>query len=125
MIISGLFFIPLERINVADLQPVRAVQVSREGDRITLETDLGQKGSGESLKDALNNLKRNSVGIVYLKTTEYLLVTNKAENLLVELGGYFGRNTRVYIGNASGQIAETAQYLSVHGHLPKLKKYLA
>ena len=90
-----------------------------------METDLGQKGSGESLKDALNNLKRNSIGIVYLKTTEYLLVTNKAENLLVELGEYFGGNARVYIGNASGQIAETAQYLSVHGRLPKLKKYLS
>lgn len=123
MIISGLFFVPLRRVNIADLLPVQALSVQWSGSSYILETDLGQKGSGETIKAAIQNLKRNSTGVIYLDTIEYLFITDGTENVVREMRKHLKGSTQVYVGNGKENIADVAQYLSVHAKLPKLRNW--
>ena len=120
VILLSLFFVPLERVEIGELLPVRAVAVYVSDGMIFVEIDTGEKGSGIDVTQALDQLKRNTPAIIYLKTAEYLLVTDATEYLVHELRGVMRNNVKVYNCDAEGRVKEVAEYLDVHGELTKM-----
>ena len=122
-ILASLFLAPLERLDVAKLLPIQAVAVYMDGDAVVLETDTGHKGRGTDVAEGLQNLKKNTPAVVYLDTAEYLLLDKNATDFLEQLKNFLKPSVKICICDASGRVQKVAEYLNVHGKLPKLKDY--
>ena len=118
-----LFFVPLNRVNVADLLPIEAVAVYMDGEQVVLETDTEHKGTGETAEKALAALKENTPAVVYLDTAEYLLVSPDAVEQMESLRPYLKSSVKVCVCQAAGKVKNAVEYLEVHGDLPHLKAW--
>lgn len=123
VILALLFAVPLERADVAKLLPIRAVALYTDGPSVILETDGAHTGTGEDVTQALSNLKQKTPALVYLDTAQYLLVSEEAVSYVEELGSLLKPSVKVCVCEAAGRVQETAEYLEVHGNLPKLKQW--
>ena len=113
VIMIAVLFAPVERVDIAKMQPVEAVAVRKENDRIQLITDTQDIGEGETVEQALENLRETAYAIVYLDTAQFLLVEESAWDHVHELLPYLKKTIRIgsYEG---GDIAQEARFLSVH-----------
>ena len=118
-----LFFVPLNRVNVADLLPIEAVAVYIDGDRVVLETDTQHQGVGENAEKALIALKENTPAVVYLDTAEYLLVAPNAAEQVENLRPHLKSSVKVCVCEAAGKVKEASKYLEIHKELPRLKDW--
>ena len=123
IILVSLFFVPLERLDVAKLLPIQAVAVYMQGDSVVLETDTKNIGRGMNVADALENLKETTPAVVYLDTAEYLLVSPDAKHSAVELKNYLKPSVKVCICDGAGRVKEAAKYVEIHGNLTKLRHW--
>ena len=114
LIIILTFFSPVQRLDVAKLQPVEAVAVYMEQDMVILKTDTEDIGIGKTTQEALQNLKDTTLAVIYLDTAEYLLVAPGAEQCAEELKPHLKTSTKVrtYSG---GEVKEEVKYLDAHG----------
>ena len=113
LIIILTFFSPVQRLDVAKLQPVEAVAVYMEQDMVILKTDTEDIGIGKTTQEALQNLKDTTPAVIYLDTAEYLLVAPGAEQCAEELKPHLKTSTKVgtYSG---GEVKEEVKYLDAH-----------
>ncbi|MBQ7769480.1 MAG: hypothetical protein IJ403_11460 [Oscillospiraceae bacterium] len=118
-----LFFVPLNRVNVADLLPIEAVAVYMDGGQVVLETDTEHKGFGENAEKAFVSLKQNTPAVVYLETAEYLLVAPDAVEQVEILRPHLKPSVKVCVWNAAGKVKDAAKYLEIHRDLPTLKTW--
>lgn len=121
VILAILFFVPLERVDVAKLLPIEAVAVYMEEGNVVFETDTEHKGRGADVAKALENLKENTPAVVYLDTAEFLIVSEDAQSHLNALRSYLKPSVKVCIGGARNHVKDAAKYLDVHGDLPMLE----
>lgn len=113
---------PVDRLDVANLQPVEAVAIYAENGQVVLETDTGEKGRGDTAMDALTELKQNASAVIYLDTAEYLLIQEGAEAYGEELRPYLKGSVKVGVYK-TGDVKNAAKYLEIHGKLPKLRDW--
>lgn len=113
LIIISLFFAPVQRLDVAKLQPVEAVAVYTDGETVVLITDTEDTGRGKTAKEALHNLKETTAAVIYLDTAEYLLIAPDAENYIEELKPHFKSSIKVKPYNG-GEVKEEVKYLDAH-----------
>ena len=118
-----LFFVPLNRVNIADLLPVEGVALYIDSGQATLETDMGNIGTGETVEEALAALKENTPAIIYLDTAEYLLVSTDALDQVESLRPYLKPSIKVCVCQAAGRVKNAVQYLRIYGDLPTLKTW--
>lgn len=122
---AGLGGIPFAGTDVGKLQPVELIRVSRVGDRILVETDTGDRGTGADLAGAFEDLKQTTSGQVFLDTAEYLLVSPAAEGLLPELSEYLRPACGVCLERGKADLEQAAAYLSAHEPKLTLQDYRA
>ena len=120
-ILCSLLFVPLERVQIAQLHPVTAVAVRMENDKIVVETDGGLRGTSQSLAGAVEDLKINAPFVVYLDTAEYLLIAENALIYIEELAAYLKDSTKVCLTDAQDDLEWMIRYLDSHGDLPDLR----
>lgn len=113
---------PVERLDVAKLEPVEVVFLSREGDEVHLATDTDAQGSGADAAEALNDLRQTTTGVVYLDTAEFLVVAEDAADQIDRLRGWLKGSVKLCFAK-NLQVKEVAKYLEVHGDLPKLRDW--
>ncbi len=118
-----LTFAPVKGAELGKMHPVEVVLVSRQGNSLVLSTDTGDAGQGIDVLSALENLKATTSGIIYLDTTEYLLLTEGAEDAAQQLKSYLKKSVRVCMADSAVDLKEAAKFLPVHGDLPKLKEW--
>lgn len=113
IIIALALCIPVQRLDVAKLQPVEAVAAYMENKKLVLVTDTEEKGRGETVQQALADLKEKASSAIYLDTARYLLVGPGGESCVQELLNCLRRNVKVrpYLG---GDLAEAVKYLDAH-----------
>ena len=63
------------------LLPAAVLALWEDGKQITLETDMGDLGEGETLEDALRDLRDSAPGEVLLDTVENLILTENSRYL--------------------------------------------
>ena len=119
VLILGLSLLaPVQRLDIAKLQPVESVAVYVERGEIVLQTDKESVGRGATAQQALEDLKKNAPAVVYLDTADYLLIGEGALDASNEVRGWLKRSiqTAKYAG---GDVKEETQYLKVHGSQAK------
>lgn len=124
-ILVSLLFAPVERLDVAQLQPVQTVAVAADDKAVTIETDTGSKGKGETLREAVEDLEQNTPGVIYLDTAQYLLLTEATESYAAQLLEFMEAKVRVSLWDGKGSVKEAAKYLDVRKDLPSLKDLVA
>ena len=124
LMIAALCFVPLKRLDIAKLRPVQAVAMYLENEHVVLETDTGDQGRGETVQNALKDLKEKASAVIYLDTADILLVAENAVSQIEELAQYIKKSVRLCVCDASGRVEQVAEYLEVHGNMPKLRDWL-
>ncbi len=123
IILVLLFLAPVERLDVAKLEPVQTVAVRTDNGDVMLETDTKNVGRGASAQEALQDLEENTPGVIYLDTAQYLLVTEDAMQYIDQLRADLKQSVLVSMWDGKGSIDNAAKYLSVHGKLTKLRDW--
>ena len=114
ILIIGALMIPAEKTDIGNMKPVELVQLERNGDRVMIRTDVEDKGQGQDVSEALENLNRMSNGIIYLDTADYLLVDMDAAADVVELAGVLKASTRVCWAEKKIDPEKAAAFLRIH-----------
>lgn len=123
LLLVSLLFVPLNRVNVADLLPVEAIALYMDGDVVVLETDTEYKGRGETAEQALADLKENTPAVIYLDTAEYLLVAPNATEQVERLRPYLKPTVKVCVCEAAGRVKLEVEYMEIRDGLPRLKNW--
>ena len=116
-----LFVAPVERLDVAQLQPVQTVAVQIQQQQVVIETDTGNRGQGSTVQAAVADLESNTPGVIYLDTAQYLLLTRDAEAHWSALKEYMHPWVRVSLWDGTGSIEKAAKFLEIRHDLPRLK----
>ncbi len=114
LVIAGglLLRLPTPAVDVAKLEPVELVFVTQEAGAVTVQTDTGARGSGDSLAHAVERLREGADGVVFLDTAVYLLVSRELN--AVELCQIFRPDCQVCYGQPGMELEGAAAYLDVH-----------
>ena len=123
VILALLFFTPLERLDIAHLEPVQTLAVRINGDIVELETDTGNSGQGKTVAEAVKSMEENTAGVIYLDTAQYLLVAPDAVEEIESLRPHLKTTVKVCVCEAAGKVKDAAKYLEIHRDLPTLKTW--
>lgn len=123
VILAALFFVPLQRVEIANLEPIQAVWMYRENGNIVLETDTEDEGSGVTVADALADMKNNSSGIVYLDTAQYLFVSETAKEEIYAIQPYLKNSVQLCIWNGQGELKSAVEYADSHKICLKIRAW--
>ena len=121
VILLSLTFAPIKPLDLANLEPVQTVSVRCEQNKIILETDTENRGEGETVAEAVADLKKKSPGVIYLDTAQYLLITKETAHYIEDLGNYLKDRVLVCLCDGQGSTKMADKYLSVKDDLPTLK----
>lgn len=121
-ILALLLLAPVDRLDVAKLEPVEIVYVSNSNGIVSISTDTGAHGSGKSIIEALDMLHATTPGVVYLDTAEYLLLNRAASEQIDQLRGYFHGSVRLCLAE-SVDYKDLAIFLETHGEFPCLRAW--
>lgn len=130
MLLFGMVFLaavllPFSGTDVAKLQPVEVIRISKSEGEIRVETDTGGGGKGTDLASAFADLKETTAGEVFLETAEHLLISSNAQDLLPTLAEYLRPSCNIYIESGAADLAQTAKYLAAHESGVTLSDYRA
>jgi len=114
LILGAVVTVPVERTDVAQLEPVEEVCLRVDGDRVVLETDTGDAGYGEDAQQALAQLHATAAGVIYLDTARYLLVTSDAQTQIPQLAQELKPKVRLYTLDGAPDLTEVSRYLENH-----------
>ena len=101
-------------VDIGKLEPVEAVLLTAEGNEIIMETDTGAKGVGNTLEEAVADLREKSDAEVYLDTANKLLLKGNMERYWPEIVDRFRPSCRVCTVEGQVDLEMAAKYLSVH-----------
>ncbi len=68
--------LPFQAHDVGTLRPVEVVLAQMEHGKIFLSTDTGDKGTGNTWQEALDDMKERAPGSIFLGTAGFLLIEN-------------------------------------------------
>ena len=72
-------------------------------------------GRGDSLEKAVDALRAEAPGILFLDTADYVLLTGEAEDCMERLQDYVRPGTRVYKLEGTAELSEIGPFLKTHG----------
>ena len=123
LLFAAAVFIPVDSTDVGKLHPVQAVSVGYHNEQVVVKTDTGEIGRGDTPELALENLKQTAPAIIYLDTAEFLLVEESALESVGAMRKFFKSDVRICLIDPEVEADKAAEYLRVHGKLPKLKQW--
>lgn len=123
VILGAMLFTPVEASDVGKLLPVQVVAVYSEKGHYIMRTDTQDMGVGETVEQALENMKDTAPGIIYLDTAEFLLLEEQTLQAAEELRPMLRDSVRLCLVEGKIDPGETALFLSAHGQLPQLKTW--
>ncbi len=121
LILGVVLVIPVKKLDIGKLEPVQAVWAYKENGNIILETDTQDRGEGQSVEQALGDMKVRSPGIIYLDTAQYLLISEEMVERLPELGKHLKDRIEVCLWDGAGEIQDAARYMASHKNGKRLE----
>lgn len=116
---------PVERMDVAQLQPIEVIYICKEENAVLLQTDTDDLGIGKDARAALANMKDTSPAVIYLDTAEYLVIGPGGEEAAEQLNGILKGSVQLCATDEKINLKVLAQYLPVHGKLPEFSQWKA
>lgn len=116
--------LPHPAVDIARLDPVRAIYLYMDGAAMTIETDSGDSGSGPDLEGAYAALRANAHREIFLDTAEFLIldpdvpITEAFYELLRP-------TTQVVCSSKKPNLETISDYLTIHPPEITLAKFRA
>lgn len=111
--------------DVGKLQPVQVVRVSSAAGQVLIETDTGNWGIGETLKNAFEDMKETASAEIFLDTADYLIVDERCRELLTALTAYLRPSCAVCVGDGEVDMEKIGEFLEYHKPELTLSRYQA
>lgn len=105
---------PGKGTDIGELLPVELVSLTVEQGKIVARTDTGDLGIGETLSDAMEDLKASAPGKVFLETADYLLLAPQTEENWNGLDDWFRPGTLTFGVGENVNPEEAAAFLRSH-----------
>lgn len=125
LLLAAALLIPVDKVDVAKLRPIEVIYISKDGDTVLLQTDTDDVGLGADAAAALENMEQTSPAVIYLDTARYLLIGPGGEEPAQQLRGILKNGIRLCAVAEPVALTDVAQYLPVHGDLPKFTQWEA
>lgn len=74
--------LPFHSEDAAKLLPVKTVIVTRSGAAYTVDVGAGVRAVGRTLTEALERLREEVTGVIFLPTAEQVVITEPAEDVI-------------------------------------------
>lgn len=78
-VLGALGLLPFRSVDAAKLLPVKTVIVAKSGDEYTVDIGAGVRAVGKTLREALDRLREEVTGEVFLPTAEQVIITEPAD----------------------------------------------
>ena len=111
----ALFLLPRRGTEVGKLLPVETLLIEKQAGQYRVSADTGSAGRGDSLEKAVDALRAEAPGILFLDTADYVLLTGEAEDCMEKLPDYVRPGTRVYKLEGTAELSEIGPFLKTHG----------
>lgn len=105
---------PFSASDVAQLKPVEVIRVTTAPRGVLVETDTGEMGMGNNLKEAFMDLKETASGDIFLETADRLLISPQAVVLLPELTDYLRPACNICVEMGEVDLSSVNAFLSIH-----------
>ncbi len=115
--VLALFISPFHRRDVAKLQPVQTLSLSRSGALCHLQTDGGLFGEGPDPASALQDLEASAPGELILSTTRQLVLAENARDFLEPLLALeaLRPGTELYVSSQPVDPGDASSFLNSRG----------
>lgn len=113
-ILLAVLLLPERGTDVGKLIPVEVAAISEADGVVSIHTDTGDSGQGQTLEAAIADLKASALGIIYLDTAEYLLLEAGTEHHLNTVERHLKPAVRLCYAREGIDLEAAANFLSVH-----------
>lgn len=110
--------IPNERISLGELEPVELLYFAKSGQFIRVESDTGSKGTGDSIAEALEDIKQQAKGNILLETADCIVIDKSCVNELESIMLMFRPASAVCVSIGQPDLSDLTIYL--RSHKPKI-----
>lgn len=117
-------WIPVNRIDISNLEPIRAIWIDQENGKYVVSTDTEDIGIGDTVEQAVDMMKKGCEKIIYLDTAQYLLVSDNCKEAIGGISRFLKDKVKIGIWDGEGKIAKAATYMQTHRLGTKLKDYI-
>lgn len=100
--------------DVASLEPVKLLYVDSRDGAYFLTTDTGQQGRGNTVSQAISDLKETSTGKVYLDTAQHLLISRSAWEAVDRLSEHLRPDCSLTVAEGIPNAEKAAAFLDTH-----------
>ncbi len=108
-------WLPFPISDVGELQPLEVLYVSqKDGGGICLDSDTGDRGEGDTLAAAFQDLRAGVQGDVFLDTADYVLLAPGTESYAPGLWQELRPGCQVCRVEGQPDLEKTAKFLSAH-----------
>ena len=111
----ALLLLPRRGTEGGKLLPVETLLIEKQAGQYRVSTDTVNTGRGDSLEKAVDALRAEAPGILFLDTADYVLLTGEAEDCMEKLQDYVRPGTRVYKLEGTAELSEIGPFLKTHG----------
>ncbi len=113
IILVLIFLAPVNKQDVGDLEPIQAVWLHIENGTVVLQTDTGDYGAGATVESAIAVMKKNSEGVVYLDTAQFLLISENAVELMENMAKNLRKSVKICLWEGN-EVKSAARYMQSH-----------
>ena len=111
--------------DIGKLQPVQVVCISVTEGLVTVQTDMEDWGTGETLAAAVADMRESAVGEVFLETADHLLLSSDAAYLLDDAMRLLRPSCSLCWMEGEPELQELGLFLQTHVPEMTLKDYRA
>ena len=111
----AMLLLPQRGTEVGKLLPVETLLIEKQAGQYRVSTDTGNTARGDSLEKAVDALRAEAPGILFLDTADYVLLAGAAEGCMEKLPDYVRPGTRVYKMEGTAELSEIGGFLKNHG----------
>ena len=105
--------LPHPAVDIARLDPVRAIYLYTDGAAMTIETDSGDTGTGADLEAAYAALRTNANREIFLDTAEFLILDPDV-SITEPFYELLRPTTQMVFSNEKPDLKTISDYLTIH-----------
>ena len=114
ILVVTLGWLPFQGTDIATLEPAEILYVYINKEGTGLETEGGWLGKGATVADAVSDLQATTPGQVFLQTVDFLVVEEKAQEILPQLYPFLRAGCGICTVKEKPDLETVSTYLRAH-----------
>ena len=114
LLLGSALLLPRQGTDVGKLLPVELISIYKEADAFVIATDAGATGTGDTIENAVMDMKATAAANVYLDTADFLLISDLSDEEVETLREILKPSIRVCETEGRVSPKRAADYLRIH-----------